>query len=78
MAVENARLYQAAERSTAELDLLHRVSGRLAATLDPDAVNRTIAEQSTRLGGCSKAAVFRCSDNQKTCELVASHGLGQR
>ena len=77
MAVENARLYQAAERWADELDLLHRVSSRLTSTLDPDTVNDAIAEQSTRLLGCQMASVFRWPKGHKECQLVASYGMSE-
>ena len=75
MAIENARLYQATERSRMDLAVLHRISGQLSATLDPDMVNSAIAEQSTRLLGCSMSVVLRCTKWPKQCEVVASYGL---
>ena len=77
MAVENARLYQAAERWADELNLLHQVSNRLTSTLDPDTINEAIPEQSTRLLGCDMASLFRWPTEHKECRLVASYGMSQ-
>ena len=76
MAIENARLYRAAERSAEELALLHQVSLVLTSTLDATTIYDQIAEQAVKLLSCEMACVFAWHDEPEA-ELVASYGMSE-
>ena len=58
MAIENARLYQQAERWAEELTLLHQVSTFLTSTLDAQRIYNQMAEQSTSFWAARWPASF--------------------
>lgn len=73
--VENARLYQETGRWAEELALLHASSVLLTATLEPAAIYRQVAEQTTKLLGCPAAAVMRWNEDLEYATLVFALGL---
>ena len=75
MAIENARLYRAAERSAEELTLLHQVSIFLTSTLDSAEIQDQITEQSAKLLGCQMACVLTWDEALQRTEIVSSYGL---
>jgi nitrate/nitrite-specific signal transduction histidine kinase len=77
MAIENAHLYQVAERSAEMLTLLHQVSMVLTSTLDPAKIYDQIAEQSVKLLGCQMACIFTWGEEEPSVELVTSYGVNE-
>ncbi|MBN1581988.1 MAG: GAF domain-containing sensor histidine kinase [Anaerolineae bacterium] len=77
IAIENARLYQEAERRAEELTLLRQVSISLTSTLDPDEIYDQIAEQSTKLLGCQVACIVVPDREQRKIEIVSSYGISK-
>jgi PAS domain S-box-containing protein len=75
MAIENARLYRAAERSAEELTLLHQVSIFLTSTLDPAEIYEQIAEQSAILLGCQMACILAWDKEHQRAKMVSGYGL---
>ncbi|MGC9334150.1 MAG: GAF domain-containing protein, partial [Anaerolineae bacterium] len=77
MAIENAHLYLATERSAEMLTLLHQVSIVLTSTLDPAKIYDQIAEQSVKLLGCQMACVYAREEQEQGAELVSSYGMSE-
>lgn len=75
MAVENAYLFQEAERWAGELGMLHQASVNLRSTLDAKQIHREIVTQATRLTGCQIACVFYWNKKGETVEVLSSVGM---
>lgn len=75
MAVENAYLFQKAERWAGELSMLHQASINLRSTLDSKQINKEIATQSAKLTGCRMACVFYWDKHHETIEILSSIGI---
>lgn len=75
MAVENAHLYQKAERSTKELTWLHQMSIVLTSTLDAAKIYDQIIEQSVQLVNCQIACVLTWEDEKQSPKLISSFGM---
>jgi nitrate/nitrite-specific signal transduction histidine kinase len=76
MAIENAHLYQRAERTARELNLLHQMSVVLTSTLNSPRIYHQIAEQSVKLLDCHMACILSWNEEAQHAGLVASYGLG--
>ncbi len=57
-AIENARLYRAAERHSMELTALYEVGKEITATLKLDTILQTIADVAVRLAGADKSLIL--------------------
>lgn len=77
MAIENAHLYQRAERTAKELNLLHQMSVVLTSTLNSPRIYDQIAEQSASLLDCQMALVLGWNEQSRHADLIASYGMGQ-
>lgn len=77
MAIENARLYRAAERSAQELTLLHQVSIFLTSTFDSARIYDEIAEQSVKLLSCQMTCILAWDEELQEVELVSSYGMSE-
>lgn len=75
MAVENANLYQAAERVAEELTLLHQISTVLASTLSAEKIYEQIVMQSVKLLDCSTVCILEWDDADQKAGLLAGHGI---
>jgi len=75
LAIENARLYRAAERSAQELALLHQMSIVLTSTLDAATIYDQVAEQAVKLLSCDMAAILTWDAGEQRVELISSHGM---
>jgi nitrate/nitrite-specific signal transduction histidine kinase len=75
MAIENARLYQEAERWARELTLLHQVSTFLTSTLDAQRIYDQMAEQSTKLLGCQVACVMLWEEDLQEARAISGYGM---
>jgi signal transduction histidine kinase len=77
IAIENARLYQEAERRAEELTLLRQVSISLTSTFDPDEIYGQITEQATKLLGCQAACVLVPAAENHAYRIVSSYGIDE-
>ncbi len=75
MAIENANLYQSAERVAEELTLLHQISTVLASTLSVEKIYEQIVMQSVKLLDCQVVFVLDWDGTGKRVSLLASHGI---
>lgn len=75
MAVENANLYQAAERVAEELTLLHQISTVLASTLSAEKIYEQIVMQSVKLLDCQMVFILDRDESGKRVRLLASYGI---
>lgn len=76
MAIENARLYQAAEHSAEVLTLLHEASIDLTSTFDADEIYGQMTERSARLLGCEMACILTWDGEDRTARLIAGYRIG--
>jgi nitrate/nitrite-specific signal transduction histidine kinase len=77
MAVENAWLYQEAERRAEELTLLHQASVSLTSTLDADEIYDQIVKQAARLLDCPITCVLLWDDESQRASVASSLGLSE-
>jgi GAF domain-containing protein len=77
VAIENARLYQEAERWAEELALLHQVSLFLTSTLDAERIYDQTAEQAAKLMGCQTAFVVSWDGERPGVEIISCYGLDE-
>jgi len=77
MAIENARLYRAAEHSAEVLTLLHEASIDLTSTFDADEIYGQMAERSARLLGCEMACILIWDGESRTAGVIASYGIDE-
>lgn len=77
VAVQNARLYEQAQRRMAELQALSDVSVALAGQADPATVLRAVARAARRLGGDSSAALVVVPDAE-SLRLAGADGHEQK
>lgn len=75
MSIENAYLFQKAERAAKELTLLHKMSVVLTSTLNATKIYDQIAEQSVMLLDCEKSMIFTWDEDKKDLLLVSGFGL---
>lgn len=75
MAVENANLYQAAERVAEELTLLHQISTVLASTLDAEKIYEQIVMQPVKLLSCQTVCILDWDVAGEKARLLAGHGI---
>jgi PAS domain S-box-containing protein len=75
MAIENANLYQAAERVAEELTLLHQISTVLASTLSVENIYEQVVMQSVKLLDCQMVFILDWDGAGKSVRLLASHGI---
>jgi nitrate/nitrite-specific signal transduction histidine kinase len=75
MVVENARLYQEAERRAEELTLLHQVNVSLTSTLDAEEIYRQIVKQAARLLDCQVACVLLWDNESRRAQVGSSYGM---
>jgi len=75
MAIENANLYQAAERVAEELTLLHQISTVLASTLSAEKIYEQIVMQSVKLLNCQTVCILEWDDVDQKAGLLAGHGV---
>ena len=73
-AIENARLYRAAERHSTELAALYEVSREITATLELDTILQTIADVAVRLAGADKSLILLVDAEQG--RLLRAVGCG--
>lgn len=77
MAIENAHLYQKAERAIDELKLLHQVSIELTSTFNKIRIYDQIAEQSAKLLNCQMACILDWDNGEKRVKLISSQGISE-
>jgi signal transduction histidine kinase len=75
MAIENAHLYEKAERAARELTLLHQMSLVLTSTLKSDRIYELITEQSAKLLDCETACILAWDPKGQGIAIVASYGM---
>lgn len=75
MAVENAHLYQKAERAIKELTLLHQVSNELTSTFETARIYDQIVEKSLKLLDCQIACILNWDAQAQGIKLVSSCGI---
>lgn len=74
-AIRNAQLYQQSVRQRNELSSLHRISLVASASLELEAVLRTICDETVNLMPFHKVAIFLVDHAARTMRLVQSRGL---
>lgn len=77
MGIENAHLYQEAERSARELTLLHQISIVLTSTLNTDRIYDQITEQSVKLLNCHMACILTWDESLEKATRIASYGMSE-
>jgi GAF domain-containing protein len=77
IALENAQLLEEANRRTAELEALQKLSVDVQAETEPDALLTSVVEQATNLLRAEGGMVYLLEPDRKTLKVVVSHNLGQ-
>jgi two-component sensor histidine kinase/putative methionine-R-sulfoxide reductase with GAF domain len=80
ISIENARLYSNTDarlrRKVAELGTLQRVSSKIASSLDPSDVLRSIVEAAVELSQAEAAAIFRLPEHEDEEGPVIEYRMG--
>jgi PAS domain S-box-containing protein len=77
VAIENARLYQEAQRRAAELASLIRVSATVTSTLNLEEVLETIVNSVLEVVGCQGLTIFVLDEETRLLRLAAARGLSE-
>ncbi len=75
MAVENAYLYQEAEKWAEKLSTLHQAGIKLGSTLDVDQIIKEIIDQSIKLTGRKAACLLSWNKKKGVLSWIASEGF---
>lgn len=73
-AIENARLYRAAERHSMELAALYEVGKEITATLELDSMLQTIADVAIRLVGADKSLILLVDTERERLTKIVGCG----
>jgi signal transduction histidine kinase len=73
-AIENARLYRAAERHSMELAALYEVGKEITATLKLDSMLRTITDVAIRLVGADKSLILLVDTERERLTKIVGRG----
>jgi NtrC-family two-component system sensor histidine kinase KinB len=76
VAVENALLYQDAQRHAAQLTTLSRTSAAMSASLDPQRVLELVSQSAIKVAGCAKSVLYLLDDDEDPPSLRLSHAHG--
>ncbi len=77
IALENAQLLEQANRRTAELEALQKISAKIQAEAEPDLLLTSLVEQVTSLLKAEGGLVYLLKPDRKTLNIVVSHNLGR-
>ncbi len=75
VALENARLYEAAQKQARELAALHEIGTALTSTLDLPTVLEAIADSALTLIGAHRCAVFELDPRDQRLHVRAHRGM---
>jgi NtrC-family two-component system sensor histidine kinase KinB len=78
VAVENALLYQDAQRHAVQLTTLSQTSAAMSASLDPQRVLELVSQSAIKVAGCNKSALYLLDDEDPpSLRLSHAHGFSQ-
>jgi PAS domain S-box-containing protein len=78
VAIENALLYEQAQRRAEQLETLNRISTLITASLDQKEVLSQVCRSVTEVGGAQFSAIFLLNSEQTQVSLAHSYRLSKR
>jgi NtrC-family two-component system sensor histidine kinase KinB len=76
IAVQNALLYEQAQKHASQLARLNQISTMMNASLNPERVLELIAASATEVAGCDKAAIYLLEPDSEDPSLLLAHAQG--
>ena len=73
--IENALLYEQAQRRSTQLETLNQISALITASLDPQEVLAQVCQSVTRVGGGEHSAIFLLDQDKGEISLAHAFGL---
>ncbi len=74
-AIENSRMFEAAERHARELQVLYQMGLTITSSRDRDQTLQRLLEEASQLLGARKGSVMLVSPKHDTLDIAAAHGL---
>jgi len=77
VAIDNALLYEQAQRRATQLETLNNLTGMITASLDPQEVLAHVCGSVSQVGGGQRSAVFLLDPGEDQVELAYAYGLSE-
>ncbi len=76
VAMQNALLYEAAQKHAAQLARLNQISAMMNASLNPESLLEMVTESLIEVAGCNKAAIYLLEQNKSDPRMLLTHAQG--
>jgi len=77
VAIDNALLFEQAERRAYQLETLNQLTSSITASLNPDEVLKQVCHSVTLVGGANRSAIYLLEPGEFTVQLSFSQGLSE-
>ncbi len=76
VAMQNALLYEAAQKHAAQLARLNQISAMMNASLNPEKLLELVTESLIEVAGCNKAAIYLLEQNKSEPRMLLTYAQG--